>query len=574
MFWDGSRWIDERAPGAAPPPTRRRGRDWLATGVMIAGIVALAVPFVATSAASNSANRFATWSGNYETRVFQESTVLAAYSGRWQPKHDDRYLGSSAVISGEPDATVNFTFTGSAVSWIGFEGPDQGKAWVYVDGVYARTVDAYWRTVKTQETLFTTSFATAGLHTITIQARTTAGRPAVSVDAFVVLGPKLEKRSAQSPAPVAPTPAPFAPALPDPTVQPAPDPTATPTATPTPSDIPTAVPSPTPAPTLAPTPSPVATAAPPAAPTAAPTATPTPRPTSTPAPTAAPTPTPTPAPTPTGTVQVTSIPALLTALADDAVTEIVVANGTYRVSPAASKRSDSLWIGARFAARTKAVTVRAETAGGVTFDGGGVTYFGCISFEEGAHDQTWDGFNCAGGQATDTGIITFGGYAGLAAPHHVTLSRISILASCTGRATTASSGAIDHAVYFSQAVGGPHDILIDGLSVDGAGGLASALHFYHSDSTNQNAWNVTVRRLNVRGTQQAIMLWDSTLRNITIDQATITNALSFAVRYETVGSTGIVLSNITSTGSGSGKGFYSGQGLTPPGVTFVNNSFR
>ena len=66
----------------------------------------------------------------------------------------------------------------------------------------------------------------------------------------------------------------------------------------------------------------------------------------------APTANPTPAPG-TQSARVTSIPALLTALADNAVTDIVVANGRYRVSPAASQASDSLWIGSRFAGRTR-----------------------------------------------------------------------------------------------------------------------------------------------------------------------------------------------------------------------------
>ena len=46
------------------------------------------------------------------------------------------------------------------------------------------------------------------------------------------------------------------------------------------------------------------------------------------------------------------------------------------------------------------------------------------------------------------------------------------------------------------------------------------------------------------------MLWDSTLRNITIDTATISDTLSAAVTYESPGATGIVFANITSTGSG------------------------
>lgn len=279
-------------------------------------------------------------------------------------------------------------------------------------------------------------------------------------------------------------------------------------------------------------------------------------------------------PTRTSTsVQVTSIPALLSALADNAVTEIVVANGTYRVSPAGRQGSDSLWIGSRFAGRTNPVTVRAETSGGVTFDGGGADYFGGLSFEEGVHDQTWQGFNFANGEATETGVVTFGGYPGLAAPHHITLRNMTFLGSLTGRATSASAPTTDHAIYFSQAVGGPHDLLLEDITVDGTGGLASALHFFHSDGANRNAWNVTVRRLTVSGTQQAIILWDPTLQDITIDGATVTNALSFAVRYEGPGQN-IILKNITSTGSGSGKGFYSSLGPNPPGVTFSDNSFR
>ena len=272
---------------------------------------------------------------------------------------------------------------------------------------------------------------------------------------------------------------------------------------------------------------------------------------------------------PGSSVRVTSIPALLTALADNTVTDIVVANGTYRVSPASSQAANSLWIGSRFAGRTRPVTVRAETSGGVTFDGGGATGFGGLSFEEGAHDQTWDGFNFANGQATSTGVIMFGGYAGQAAPHHITLRNIKVLASCTGH-----NDQNDHAVYFSYAVGGPHDILIDGLTVDGTGPtpLSSALHFYHSDSTNRNAWNTTIRRLVVNGTYTAIFLWDSTLRDITIDGATITNARYGAVRYEEPGQR-ITLANMTSTGSGT-FGFYSSAGDPPPGVTFINSSFR
>ena len=92
---------------------------------------------------------------------------------------------------------------------------------------------------------------------------------------------------------------------------------------------------------------------------------------------------------------------------------------------------------------------------------------------------------------------------------------------------------------------------------------ASAFHFYHSNTANRNAWNVTVRRLHVTGTQQAVVLWDPTLRNITFDTATISNALDVAVRYETVGVDGHPLQQHHLDGSGS-YGFYSSRERAPP----------
>ena len=141
-----------------------------------------------------------------------------------------------------------------------------------------------------------------------------------------------------------------------------------------------------------------------------------------------------------------------------------------------------------------------------------------------------------------------------------------------GSVTSPNTQSGDHSIYFSEAVGGPHDILIDGYTVNGSGGVNTALTFYHSDATNQNAWNVTVRNLTVSGTYQAVEVWDSTIRNLTIDGAQITNARSVAVRYE-YGSA-ITFANIVSTGSGSGRGFYSSKGSNPPGVTFTNNSYQ
>jgi hypothetical protein len=277
-------------------------------------------------------------------------------------------------------------------------------------------------------------------------------------------------------------------------------------------------------------------------------------------------------------VTVSSISALRTTLADNTVDTIVVANGTYRISPSSNDASNSLWIGPRYASRTRPVLVRAETIGGVTFDGGGATGFRALAFEGGAHDQTWDGFNFANMGAYQSGIIEIGGYTTRAAPHHITLRHITIESTCTGRATTANGSVWDHGVYFSQAASpGAHDILFEDMVVHGEGNLATAFHFFHgADVGGVNAHDVVVRRLTVTGTQQAFLMWEPSIYNITLDTATITKARAYAVRYETIGSSwpsGIHINNVTSTGSGY-QGFYSTGGSNPPGISFLNDSLH
>ena len=298
----------------------------------------------------------------------------------------------------------------------------------------------------------------------------------------------------------------------------------------------------------------------------------------TPAPTATPSPTPTVPPTPTSTptvtIRVTSIAALLTALADNTVTEIVVSNGTYVVPDAASHQSTGLWIDQRFAGRTNPVLVRSETIGGVTFSGGGATGWSALDFRDGVHDQTWQGFRFANGEPTQTGVIVFGqnGSVVPVAPYHITLRDITFEESVTSDNPYGMSG--DHAIYFSKALTpGVHDIVIDGLTVNAStSGLDSALHFWGSSSGAPNANNVTIRRMVVKGTDQAIILWDATLHDVLIDGATITGASQFAVRYEEPGQR-LVIENSTSTGSGQ-AGFFSYEGANPPGLTFTNDDLR
>ena len=274
------------------------------------------------------------------------------------------------------------------------------------------------------------------------------------------------------------------------------------------------------------------------------------------------------------TVRVSSIPALLATLADNSVGQIVVANGTYHISPANWTSSDSLWIGAKYANRTRPILVRAETRGHVVFDGGGGSGYSALAFEAGARYQTWDGFVFANMRAEQSGIVEIAGYVPRAAPNHITLRNIWVRSSCRGQATSPSGPMTEHAFYFANAKGvGPNHILLSDIWVDGRGGLASAVQFDHGDSANPNASFVTVRRLHVTGTQQAILFWTPTVRSITFDLVVIWDAGVHAVRFESKGAHAVIVANIVSHSSGK-QPFYSSMGSHPPGLVLAHTKLR
>lgn len=89
--------------------------------------------------------------------------------------------------------TLTLPFRGTAISWIGYRGPDGGIATVQVDGGAPVEVDTYAPTVKFQEAVFTATGLADANHTLTITA--TGGRnaassaPRIVVDAFDVITP-------------------------------------------------------------------------------------------------------------------------------------------------------------------------------------------------------------------------------------------------------------------------------------------------------------------------------------------------------------------------------------------------
>ena len=124
-------------------------------------------------------------------RRFQETDPSTTYSGGgWtQGTNFHFWSGEAAAYSGTAGARATFTFTGTAVRWVGQRGFNTGIARVWLDGVQVAEIDTF---APVQEEFQAALFSATGLadtsHTLTIEAtgqkNASAFETWVIVDAF------------------------------------------------------------------------------------------------------------------------------------------------------------------------------------------------------------------------------------------------------------------------------------------------------------------------------------------------------------------------------------------------------
>ncbi len=266
------------------------------------------------------------------------------------------------------------------------------------------------------------------------------------------------------------------------------------------------------------------------------------------------------------------IPALLTALADNKVTDIVVANGTYRVArPAARPRTRCGSARGSRAGRARSPSAP-RPSGGVTFDGGGGTPSAASASMAGAHDQTWDGFTSPNGRrparpASSCSAAT----PGMAAPHHITLRNFTIPSVAPRhnvRPTTPSTSATRSTPGARHPHRRPHRRRAERW------GSRPAIHLDHGYAST--AERRRPRRHGPqprvhghrRDGQQAIILWEPHVARLAFDGAPSRTPLGLAVRFESIGS------KSCSTTSRAVNARLLQLAGNPPGVAFINDSFH
>jgi subtilisin family serine protease len=119
--------------------------------------------------------------------TYQDGTSVATYAGRWST------ISSSSASNGRfhrttrAGASVEFRTVARSIGIVGRKGPANGKANVYVDGVYIRTIDLHRSSTQSRVVVFSHAWPTSGSHRVTVVAIGTAGHPGVDIDAFAVL---------------------------------------------------------------------------------------------------------------------------------------------------------------------------------------------------------------------------------------------------------------------------------------------------------------------------------------------------------------------------------------------------
>jgi beta-N-acetylhexosaminidase len=124
---------------------------------------------------------------SFKPMLTQQSSSAVSYHGTWHTVSNSYASGGSLAYATASGASATYTFTGDAVSWVAYRGPNRGSAAVYVDGVYRATVSLYSAAYYAKQIVYAIHWAANGSHTIRIVNLATSGHPRVDVDAFVRL---------------------------------------------------------------------------------------------------------------------------------------------------------------------------------------------------------------------------------------------------------------------------------------------------------------------------------------------------------------------------------------------------
>ena len=117
--------------------------------------------------------------------LLQDGTAIAKYSGRWSTVSLSSASNGKLHRSSTGGAAVTFATSARAIAIVGRRGPLNGRAKVYVDGVYRSTINLRASSSLSKVVVFNTSWTTTASHSVKVVVIGGTGR--VEVDAFAFL---------------------------------------------------------------------------------------------------------------------------------------------------------------------------------------------------------------------------------------------------------------------------------------------------------------------------------------------------------------------------------------------------
>jgi hypothetical protein len=118
--------------------------------------------------------------------VYQESSTSIAYTGSWIRVAWSSGYGGYESYATAAGASAKFSFTGRNVALTSPMFSTAGRAKIYVDGTYLKTIDLYASSLVARVVVLPLSWSSSASHTLTVTVEGTSGRPRVDVDAFLV----------------------------------------------------------------------------------------------------------------------------------------------------------------------------------------------------------------------------------------------------------------------------------------------------------------------------------------------------------------------------------------------------
>lgn len=181
---------------AASPYTLQRslsGGAWTTLGRYPGTAAAVSLPasgtvrfrVLAVDAAGNTAT--GTPSPSRSAGLVQQSSTAVRYSGSWYAASSTAFSGGSVKWAKAAGTSASYTFTGRGVALVTTRAPSRGRVKVYVDGVYAATVDLYRVSTQYRALAWARTWTSSRTHTLRLVVVGTAGRPRVDLDALAVL---------------------------------------------------------------------------------------------------------------------------------------------------------------------------------------------------------------------------------------------------------------------------------------------------------------------------------------------------------------------------------------------------